>query len=65
MGRTQRIVVVTSLTDAQAYPQQQIAAAYRARWQAELDLRAIKQTMNLSVLLRKQPFDNGIGLDFG
>jgi hypothetical protein len=53
--RTQRIVVVTSLTDAQAYPQQQIAAAYRARWQAELDLRAIKQVLAMEVLRCQSP----------
>jgi len=53
--RTQRIVVVTSLTDAQAYPKQQIAAAYRARWQAELDLRAIKQVLAMEILRCRTP----------
>jgi hypothetical protein len=53
--RAQQIVVVTSLTDAEAYPQQQIAAAYRARWQAELDLRAIKQVLAMEILRCQSP----------
>src|SRR5208283_4853395 len=53
--RTQRVVVVTSLTDAQEYPKEQIAAAYRARWQAELDLRAIKQVLGMDILRCQTP----------
>ena len=53
--RTRHIVVVTSLTDARLYPREQIAAAYRARWQAELDLRAIKQVLAMEVLRCKTP----------
>ena len=53
--RARRIVVVTSLTDAQAYPKQQLAAAYRARWQAELDLRAIKQVLAMEILRCQSP----------
>jgi hypothetical protein len=53
--RARRIVVVTTLTDARLYPAAQIAAAYRARWQAELDLRAIKQVLSMEVLRCKTP----------
>jgi hypothetical protein len=53
--RTQQVVVVTSLVDAQDYPKEQVAAAYRARWHAELDLRAIKQVLAMEILRCKTP----------
>jgi hypothetical protein len=53
--RTQRIVVVTTLTDAREYPKEQLAAAYRNRWQAELDLRAIKQVLAMEILRCQSP----------
>lgn len=53
--RTQQVVVVTSLVDAQEYPKPQVAAAYRARWHAELDLRAIKQVLGMDILRCKTP----------
>jgi hypothetical protein len=53
--RTQQVVVVTSLVDARDYPKAQVAAAYRARWHAELDLRAIKQVMAMEILRCKTP----------
>jgi hypothetical protein len=53
--RTRRIVVVTTLLDPQAYPKEELATAYRARWHAELDLRAIKQVMAMDVLRCKSP----------
>ena len=53
--RSRPVVVVTSLVDAQDYPQEQVAAAYRARWHAELDLRAIKQVMAMEILRCKTP----------
>lgn len=53
--RTRQIVVVTTLLDPQAYPKEELAAAYRARWHAELDLRAIKQVMAMDVLRCKSP----------
>jgi hypothetical protein len=53
--RTQRVVIVTSLLDAQTYPPAEVAAAYRARWHAELDLRAIKQVMAMEILRCKSP----------
>src|SRR5262249_35087839 len=48
--RTRRLVVVTTLLDAGAYPAAALAALYRARWHAELDLRSLKITLGLDVL---------------
>jgi len=53
--RTRQVVMVTTLLDDQRYPKEQVAAAYRARWHAELDLRAIKQVMAMEVLRCKTP----------
>jgi hypothetical protein len=49
------VVLVTTLLDAQAYPKEDLAAAYRCRWHVELDLRAIKQVMAMDVLRCKTP----------
>jgi len=46
---------VTTLTDAKQYPREDIAELYRKRWLAELDIRAIKQTMGMDVLRCKSP----------
>jgi hypothetical protein len=48
--RTRRLVVVTTLRDAGAYPARDLAALYRARWHAELDLRSLKVVMGVDVL---------------
>jgi hypothetical protein len=48
-------VVVTSLLDAGAFPRRELAALYRARWHAELDIRALKQTLKMDVLRCKTP----------
>jgi hypothetical protein len=48
--RTQVLVVVTTLLDAAAFGRQDVALWYRLRWYAELDLRALKQTMQMDVL---------------
>lgn len=53
--RVRKLVLVTTLLDAQLYSREEIAEAFRQRWHAELDLRAIKQTMNMSVLRCKSP----------
>jgi Transposase DDE domain len=53
--RTRVILVATTLLDAQAYPKEDLAGLYRARWHAELDLRSIKQTMQMDVLRCKTP----------
>ena len=53
--RVKWLVLVTTLLDAQVYGKDQIARAFGFRWHVELDLRAIKQTMGMSVLRCKTP----------
>ncbi len=53
--RVESLTVVTTLTDADEYPREEIALLYRQRWLAELDIRAIKQTMGMDVLRCKSP----------
>jgi hypothetical protein len=48
-------VVVTTLLDPEAFPRRKLAALYRARWHAEIDLRSLKQTMKMDVLRCKTP----------
>ena len=45
--RTETIIVVTTLTDPEAYSAEEIAELYGLRWSVELDIRDIKQTLNL------------------
>jgi len=53
--RTKELVVVTSLTDPDEYPAEAIAALYGYRWNAELDIRVIKQTLGLDHVRCKTP----------
>src|SRR5262249_23079092 len=53
--RTRVVLVATTLLDAQMYSKEDLAGLYRARWHAELDLRSIKQTMQMDVLRCKTP----------
>jgi hypothetical protein len=53
--RTQTLTVVTSLTDADAYTKADIAELYGYRWNAELDIRDIKQTLGLDHVRCKTP----------
>jgi Transposase DDE domain len=53
--RTQDVTVVTTLADAQAYPKDDVADLYRARWHIELDLRSIKTHMQMDILRCKTP----------
>jgi hypothetical protein len=53
--RTRIITVVTSLTDPVVYPKEDIAELYGYRWNAELDIRAIKQTLGLDHVRCKMP----------
>jgi hypothetical protein len=53
--RTRRLVVVTTLVDAAAVTAADLAALYRARWHAELDLRSLKVTLGMDVLRCKTP----------
>lgn len=49
------IVVVTTLLNAKAVTASDLAELYRARWNAELDLRSLKQTMQMDILRCKTP----------
>ena len=53
--RTRNIVVVTTLLDAEEVTASDLAELYRARWNAELDLRSLKQTMQMDILRCKTP----------
>jgi hypothetical protein len=53
--RTRQFVIVTSLLDPIAYPAQELAGLYRARWHAELDIRSVKDVMQMDVLRCKTP----------
>jgi hypothetical protein len=53
--RTEEVVVVTTLLDPEEYTTNEMAALYRARWNAELDLRSLKTTMQMDVLRGKTP----------
>ncbi len=53
--RTDTIVVVSTLLDAEEVSIQDLADLYRARWQAELDLRSLKTTMQMDILRGKTP----------
>jgi Transposase DDE domain len=52
--RTRHLVVVTTLLDP-AVTAADLAALYRARWHAELDLRSLKVTLGMDVLRCKTP----------
>ena len=53
--RTQTIIVVTTLLDREEITGDDLAQLYRARWNAELDLRSLKQTMQMDILRCKTP----------
>jgi Transposase DDE domain len=53
--RTRTILVATTLLDERVYRREDIADLYHQRWQAELDLRSIKQTLGMATLVCKTP----------
>jgi hypothetical protein len=53
--RVETLIVATSLTDAEVYPKEDIAELYGYRWNAELDIRDIKQTLGLDHVRCKTP----------
>ena len=53
--RSRILIVVTTLLDADAVSAIDLAKLYRARWNAELDLRSLKQTMQMDILRCKTP----------
>ena len=53
--RSKSIVVVTTLLNAEEFTKEDLAGLYRARWNAEMDLRNVKQTLQMDVLRCKTP----------
>jgi len=53
--RVKTLTVVTTLTDPKTYSRQDIAELYGFRWNAELDIRQIKQTLHLDHVRCKTP----------
>jgi hypothetical protein len=53
--RVETLTVITTLTDPQQYSRQDIADLYGFRWNAELDIRYIKQTLHLDHVRCKTP----------
>lgn len=53
--RVEQFVVASSLLDADAYTQQDIAELYHQRWLVELDIRTLKITLGMDVLRCKSP----------
>jgi hypothetical protein len=50
-GRRSRVItVVTTLRDPRKYPAKELARLYEKRWQVEINLRHLKQTLGLDVL---------------
>jgi Transposase DDE domain len=53
--RVQTLIVATTLLDADAFPKDDLAQLYRARWNAELDLRSLQETLQMDILRCKTP----------
>jgi hypothetical protein len=53
--RTRSLWVATTLLEVPQASSPELAALYRARWQAELDLRSLKQTLQLAILRCHDP----------
>ena len=53
--RVESFVVVTTLTDADAFTRDDLAELYHQRWLVELDIRTIKVTLGMDVLRCKTP----------
>lgn len=49
-GRNEEITLVTTLTDRERYPAEEIAALYGFRWDVELDIRSQKTAMGMDQL---------------
>jgi hypothetical protein len=53
--RVQCLIVATTLLEVDTFTKDDLANLYRARWQAELNLRSLKETMQMRVLRCKTP----------
>ena len=48
--RARTLIVATTLLDPNEFTKDELAQLYRARWHGELDLRSLKQTLQMDVL---------------
>jgi hypothetical protein len=55
-SRVRELVVVTTLLEAAAYSREEIADLYHERWHVELDIRALKVTLQMEALRCRTPF---------
>jgi len=55
LGKHESLTVVTTLVDSEKYSKEDIANLYGHRWNVELDIYNIKQTLNLDHLRCKTP----------
>lgn len=53
--RTEALTIITTLTDPKAYSREDLAELYGFRWNVELDIRQIKQTLHLDHVRCKTP----------
>jgi hypothetical protein len=53
--RSREVFVGTTLLDAVAYPKEEVGRLYFDRWNGELDIRSLKQTLGLKTLSCKTP----------
>lgn len=53
--RVKTVVIATTLLDAVEYPREDLARLYRARWHAELDVRSLKQALQMDILRCQTP----------
>ena len=53
--RVRTLIVATTLLDPAEFTKDELAQLYRARWHGELDLRSLKQTLQMDVLRCKTP----------
>jgi len=54
-SREETLTVVTTMTDPGVYPTEEVAGLYGYRWNSELDIRDIKQTLRLDHARCKTP----------
>jgi hypothetical protein len=53
--RTETLTIVTTLIDAETYTKEDIAELYGFRWNVELDIRSIKQSLGMDHVRCKSP----------
>lgn len=53
--RTEALTIITTLTDPKVYSREDLAELYGFRWNVELDIRQIKQTLHLDHVRCKTP----------